>query len=136
MTISMNLGESDRSQSSSPSLSCSNSSSKHAEHLCAPSIRAGDSGSAFPSKEGTGESAGEYSDDFESSSDDEAYERSTSLSNAFKGCVLTWIPRGTLPASVVNGQDLDADVTACHQARAVEAWKISETRDGSSCGYL
>ncbi|KAL5107873.1 hypothetical protein TcWFU_006429 [Taenia crassiceps] len=79
--MSIQGDESDQSQSASPSPSCSNSSSKHAKHLHLPFTRAEDSGSAFLSKEGTVASVSEYSDDFESSSDNEADERLTRLSN-------------------------------------------------------
>lgn len=72
----------DQSQSSSPSLSRSNSSLDSAEHPHVPFTHAKDSGSASPGNERTTENVGEYSDDFESSSDEEADKRLTRLPSA------------------------------------------------------
>ncbi|EUB56660.1 hypothetical protein EGR_08466 [Echinococcus granulosus] len=95
----MSIQGDDQSQSSSPSLSRSNSSLDSAEHPHVPFTHAKDSGSASPGNERTTENVGEYSDDFESSSDEEADKRLTRLPSASE-IQSTPMPQYSSPAFV------------------------------------
>ncbi|CDS39414.1 hypothetical protein EmuJ_000694100 [Echinococcus multilocularis] len=103
----MSIQGDDQSQSSSPSLSRSNTSSDSAEHPHVPFTHAKDSESASSDNERTTENVGEYSDDFESSSDEEADKRLTrppSASESEHKAVRRSVRSGAPSSKIVNSR--------------------------------